>query len=112
MAIRNDLAVYVADQLGAVPTLKTSEFILSPIEDESLDKGLAITAIREYLDSIDEGRSFEVVPAKDVIYIKAVAGRTLSKDSRPNPGMYACPHCGFLTQYEGEYHVHMRIHYL
>lgn len=114
MAIRNELAVYVSDQVGAVPILKSSEFVLSPIEDDDdpLDKDLAVTAIREYLDSLGESRNFVVVPADDLIFVKSTTGKTIQKESRPNPGLYACPHCGFLTQYETEHNTHMKMHYL
>ena len=113
MAILNELAVYVSDQLGAVPMLKKSEFILSPVDDdESLDKGLAVTAIREYLESMGEDRHFEVVPAENRIFIKSKDGRVIERESRPNQGMYSCPHCGFLTRYETEHNTHMRMHYL
>lgn len=113
MAIRNELAVYVADQVGAVPVLKSDEFILSPIEDDDpLDKDLAVQSIREYLDSIGEGRSFRVIPAADTIFVKSDSGKTIHRESRPNQGMFACPHCGFMTRYEAEYHVHTRIHYV
>lgn len=112
MAIRNELAVYVSDQLGAVPTLKISEFILSPIEDEPLDRELAMTSIREYLDSIGEGRNFVVACSNDTILIKATTGKVILPESRPNQGLYSCPHCGFLTPYEVEHVNHMKIHYL
>lgn len=112
-AILNELAVYVSDQVGAVPMLKNSEFVLSPVDDdEYLDKSLAVTAIREYLESMGEGMHFEVVAAEDRIYIKSKDGRVIERDSRPNQGMYACPHCGFLTQYETEHNTHMKMHYL
>ena len=35
-SIQNELVVYVADQVGAVPNLKYHEFILSPIEDDDI----------------------------------------------------------------------------
>ena len=64
MAIRNELAVYVSDQVEAVPMLKNTEFILTPVDDdERLDKKLAVTAIREYLESMGESRHFDVVAA-------------------------------------------------
>lgn len=111
-AILNELAVYVSDQMGAVPTLKSSEFVLSPIDDEPLDMELAVTSIREYLDSIGEGRNFVVARSDDTILVKSTTGKALQTNSRPTQGMFACSHCGFLTQYEEEYHIHMRIHYL
>ena len=33
-SIQNELVIYVADQVGAVPNLKYHEFILSPVEDD------------------------------------------------------------------------------
>jgi len=38
-SIKNELLVYVADQIGAIPALKIHEFVLSPIEeDDVIDK--------------------------------------------------------------------------
>lgn len=111
-AIRHELAVYVSDQVGAIPTLKTSEFMLSPFEDEPIDKSLAVTAIREYLESIGERRNFDVIPVENEIFIKSTSGKTIERESRPNEGMFSCPHCGFLTRYEEEYHIHSKIHYV
>lgn len=113
MAIRNELAVYVSDQIGAVPLLKNTQFVLTPVDDdEPLDKGLTVTAIREYLESIREDRHFDVVSVGNDVFIKSLDGHTIERESRPNQGMYACPHCGFLTQYETEHHTHMKMHYL
>ncbi len=111
-SIRHDLAVYVSDQIGAIPTLKTSEFILSPVDDEPIDKDLAVTAIREYLESLGEIHNFDVVPVQNEIFIRSIAGKRLERSSKSDPGMFSCPHCGFLTKYEEEYHIHTRIHYL
>lgn len=113
MAIRNELAVYVSDQVGAVPVLKNSEFVLSPIDDDDpLDKRLAVTAIQEYLESMGEGHHFDVILAEDRIFIKSMGDHTIDRGARPNEGMYACPHCGFMTQYEAEHNIHMKIHYM
>ena len=76
-------------------------------DDERLDKKLAVTAIREYLESMgEESRHFDVVAAGDIIFIKSLDGHVIERESRPNQGMYACPHCGFLTQYEAEHNTH------
>lgn len=111
-AIRHELAVYVSDQIGAVPALKTSKFVLSPVEDEPIDKILAVTAIREYLESLGETHNFDIIPIRDEIFIRSISGKTIERDPKPDPGMFSCPHCGFLTKYEEEYHSHTKIHYL
>ena len=46
-SIQNELVIYVADQIGAVPNLKFHEFILSPIEDDGvIDQNEVVTSIR------------------------------------------------------------------
>ena len=112
--IRNDLLVYVSDQVAAIPTLQNNKFTLSTLDDDdSIDVPTVIDAIREFLDSIGEGRNFEVLTGKDTIIIASVSGRILDRESpRPPPQeMFSCPHCGFVTKYEMELHIHMRIHY-
>ena len=67
-SIKNELLVYVADQIGAIPALKIHEFVLSPIEeDDVIDKSEVITAIKEFLDSIGEARNFAVISKEEVI---------------------------------------------
>ncbi len=112
-SIKQELLVYVSDQVGAVPTIKLHDFTLSPIEDhDKVDKTEVITSIKEFLDSIGEGRNFAVISNSDVILIKSISGKTIERKPQPTAQMFSCPHCGFVTQYEVEHNNHMKIHYL
>ncbi len=111
--IKHELVVYVSDQVGAIPTLKRHDFTLSPIDDdETIDRQVVITAIKEYLNSIGEARNFAVISSSDTILIKSVSGKTIERKPKPVEQMFSCPHCGFVTQYEIEHNNHMKIHYL
>jgi len=113
ISIKNELLVYVADQVAAIPTLKHHQFTLSALDDDELiDADSVISAIKEYLDSIDEGNNFAVISNNDMINITSISGRIIERDSQPQPEMFSCTHCGFVTRYEMELNVHMRIHYL
>ena len=62
VSIKNDLLVYVADEVAAIPTLKNNQFTLSSLDDDEIvDTTKVISAIKGYLDSIDEGRNFAVM---------------------------------------------------
>ncbi len=112
-SIKNELLVYVADQIGAIPALKIHEFVLSPIEDEDvIDTSEVITAIKEFLDSIGEIRNFAVISKNEVILIKSIYGKTIERKPSQTASMFSCTHCGFVTQYEVEYNNHVKIHYL
>jgi len=112
-SIKNELLVYVADQIGAIPALKIHEFMLSPIEEEDvIDKSEVIRAIKEFLDSIGEARNFAVISKEEVILIKSIYGKTIERKSRQTASMFSCPHCGYVTQYEVDYNNHVKIHYL
>ena len=114
-SIKHELLVYVSDNVGAIPAIKLHEFMLSPIDDdEVIDQTEVITAIKEFLDSIGEGRNFAVISNANVVMIKSISGKTIERDPAvPTPGdMFSCPHCGFVTQYEVEYNNHKKIHYL
>ncbi|MEX0640646.1 MAG: C2H2-type zinc finger protein [Nitrosopumilaceae archaeon] len=112
-SIKSELLVYVSDQVGAIPTLKLHEFVLSPIQDEDvIDETEVITSIKEFLDSIGEARNFAVISKADVILIKSIYGKTIERESRSPAQMFSCTHCGFVTQYEVEYNNHVKIHYL
>jgi hypothetical protein len=112
-SIKNELLVYVSDNIGAIPALKLHEFMLSPIEDdEIIDTKEVITAIKEFLESIGEGRNFAVISREEVILIKSIYGKTIERESKQTTSMFSCTHCGFVTQYEVEYNNHVKIHYL
>ena len=112
-SIQTELLIYVADNVGAIPNIKYHEFILSPIEDDGIiDTREVVTAIREFLESLGEQRNFAVISKGDVISIESIFGKTIERDSSPsNSGLFSCPHCGFVTQYEVEYNTHKKIHY-
>ena len=113
LSIQNELVVYVADQVAAIPTLKNHQFTLSTLEDdEVIDTSTVISAIKEYLDSIGEGFNFAVISNNDTINIKSVSGKTIERETMSQPEMFSCTHCGFVTQYQTELNIHMRIHYL
>jgi len=114
ISIKNDLLVYVADQVAAIPTLKNHQFTLSSLDDdEIIDTAIFISAIKEYLESIDEGRNFAVISNNGVINITSISGKVIETTSNePQHEMFYCTHCGFVTQYQVELNAHMRIHYL
>ena len=111
-SIQNELVVYVADQVGAVPNLKYHEFILSPIEDDDIvDQNEVVASIREFLSSIGEQTNFAVISKGDIISIQSIRGKTIERDQKSSSGLFSCPHCGHVTQYEVVHNTHMKIHY-
>jgi len=112
-SIQNELVVYVADKVEAIPTLKNHQFTLSTLDDEIIDVELVISAIKEYFDFIEESSNFAVISNNDLIYIKSVNGKVLQRESKSQQNqLFSCTHCGFVTQYQVELTVHMRMHYL
>lgn len=114
VSVKNDLLVYVADQVAAIPTLKNHQFTLSSFDDdEIIDITAVISAIKEFLDSIDEGRNFAVISNNDVINITSISGKIIENTaSQSEHELFSCTHCGYVTQYQVELNVHMRIHYI
>ncbi len=113
LSIKNELLVYVSDEVAAIPTLKHHQFTLSTFDDdEVIDTNLVVTSIKEFLNSIGEGSNFAVISNNDTISIKAISGKIIERDAAPQSDMFSCTHCGFVTRYEVELNVHMRIHYL
>ena len=112
-SIQNELVVYVADKVEAIPTLKNHQFTLSTLDDGFIDVELVISAIKEYFDFIEEGSNFAVISNNDLIYIKSVTGKVLQSQSKSQQNqLFSCTHCGFVTQYQVELTVHMRMPYL
>jgi len=113
VSVKNELLVYVADQVTAIPTLKNNQFTLSTLDDdEILDTDLVISAIKEFLDSIDEGKNFAVITNNNMIKVTSISGKVIERNNQTPSEMFSCPHCGFVTRYEVELNAHMKIHYL
>lgn len=113
LSIKNELLVYVSDQIAAIPTLKNNQFTLSMLDDdEKIDLTTVISSIKEFLDSVGEGRNFAVISNNDLITIKSIHGKTIERESIPSSEMFSCTHCGFVSRYETEYQNHLKIHYL
>ena len=111
--ILNELAIYVADQVAAIPALKAHQFVLSPIEDdEQINQVEVITSIKEFLESIGEKQSFGLISNSNKIMIKSILGKKIEREPKPAQQMFSCAHCGHVTRYEVEHNNHVKIHYL
>lgn len=112
-SIKHELLVYVADQVAAIPTIKNHQFTLSMFDDDEIvDISVVISSIKEFLDSIGEGRNFAVISNNDVISIRSITGKPIEREHPVSPGeMFSCTHCGFVTRYEVEHQNHMKMHY-
>ena len=111
-SIQNELLIYVADNVAAIPNIKYHEFILSPIEeDDIIDANEVVPAIREFLESLGEQRNFAVISRVDIISIESVSGKTIERDVNSSSELFSCPHCGHVTPYEVVHNTHMKIHY-
>lgn len=80
LPIKQDLMIFVADKVGAIPAGKHNGFVLSPLEDEKIDEGNVINIIKEYLTSIGESNSFSVFSEFDAVKIKSKDGRKIDRN--------------------------------
>jgi len=111
-SIQNELLIYVADDIAAIPNIKYHEFILSPIEEDGIiDTNEVVSSIKRFLDSIGEQRNFAVISRGDIISIESISGKIIERDAKSSAGLFSCPHCGHVTPYEIVHNTHMKIHY-
>ena len=112
-SILHELAIYVSDQVEAMPAMKFHQFVLAPIiDDEPVNQALVITAIKEFLESIGEKHNFGVISNGENVIIKSISGKKIERDAKPVGEMFSCAHCGHVTRYEVEHFNHVKIHYL
>ena len=111
--ILHELAIYVSDQVAAIPAIKLHQFVLDSItDDEAVNQAQVITSIKEFLESIGEQRNFAVISNGDNILIKSIFGKKITHEAKPTGEMFTCTHCGHVTRYEVEHNNHVKIHYL
>jgi len=112
-SILHELAIYVSDQVAAVPAMKFHKFVLAPImDDEGVNRDEVITSVKEFLESIGEKHNFGVISNGDNVVIKSISGKKIERSAKPTGEMFSCAHCGHVTRYEVEHNNHVKIHYL
>jgi len=112
-SILHELAIYVSDQVAAVPAMKFHKFVLAPImDDEEVNRDEVITSVKEFLESIGEKQNFGVISNGDNVVIKSISGKKIERSAKPTGEMFSCAHCGHVTRYEVEHNNHVKIHYL
>jgi len=118
LAIKDQLLVYVADNLKVLPILKSDKFILTPL-DETLviNKSDVLSAIMKFLESTNLENNFQIIPKGDNIIIKPFEGKDMKENLEKLAGnkkdlFFECTHCGFMTLYETELKSHKVIHYI
>ena len=117
LSLKDKLLVFVADKLEALPILKSDKFFLDSLDDSTIDKIDVVSAIEEFLESIDMKKNFQIISKGEDIKIEPLDGadmkeklEKISKTDR-NP-FFECTHCGFMTMYEEELRTHRLIHYI
>ncbi len=112
--IMRDLLVYVSDQVGAIPTIKSHGFALESFEESSVDSSLVIRSIKEYLASVDKDKKYAVTAQDKTIMITSISGEQMtSPEKEPvDDGLFSCTHCGYITRFETDLNAHRMIHYL
>ena len=112
-SILHELAIYVSDQVAAVPAMKFHKFVLAPImDDEEVNRDEVIASVKEFLESIGEKHNFGVISNGDNVVIKSISGKKIERNAKSVGEMFSCAHCGHVTRYEVEHNNHVKIHYL
>ena len=94
LPIQHELLVHVADHVEAIPAIKHSEFILSPIEHKDEIDNMKVTkTIQDYLVSIGERNNFTVITNSNKVLIKSINGKKINRITPPVKTMRTC--CGF-----------------
>jgi len=118
LAIKDQLLVYVADNLKVLPILKSDKFILTPLDDtQIINKSDVLSIIMKFLESVNLKNYFQIIPKGDNIIMEPLEGKdmkeNLEKFAVNNKDLFfECTHCGFVTLYEVELKSHKLIHYI
>jgi hypothetical protein len=117
LALKDKLLEYVADKLEVIPILKSEKFFLTTIDDSQIDKPKVLSAIKEFLKSVELDEFFQVIPKGDEIKIEPLEGKDMKEKlaklgQKRKDLFFECTHCGFMTLYEVEWRNHKLIHYI
>jgi len=117
LALKDKLLEYVADKLEVIPILKSEKFFLTTIDDSQIDKPKVLSAIKDFLKSVELDEFFQVIPKGDEIKIEPLEGKDMKEKlaklgQKRKDLFFECTHCGFMTLYEVEWRNHKLIHYI
>lgn len=117
LALKDKLLVHVADKLKVTPILKSDKFFLTPIDEDQIDRPQVVSAIKEFLKSVELDEFFQIIPNGDDIKIEPLEGKDMKEKlaklgQKKKDVFFECTHCGFMTLYEVEWRTHKLIHYI
>jgi len=94
---------------GVMPLLRGSQIIL---DDSSSNSPLTTSEVlMATLRSLSEsGIHFDKYSVRGEEIL--IEDREPSPHEKRGPKLFICPHCGFVTPYEEEYWVHLKVHYV
>lgn len=104
-----NLAARLAEELSSIeimPVIKNNEIIL---DDTSSSKSLSIEEALQYVrNSLEKSRiDYRCIYFKEeTIYVEDSEGH----EKITEPPLYFCPFCGYSTQYEEVYWIHVKSH--
>lgn len=106
-----ELAAYLAENITAVPAIKTSSIVLDPLTESVIDANDVSMHVKTFLAQKGLSKDFIIKVAGEKIMIISTSERKI-KVEEVDSGLLVCPHCGKVTPYEEEMNVHVRAHYL
>lgn len=117
LAIKEKLLVFVSDKLEAIPILQSERIFLTKMDDSEIEKSQVLSAINEFLKSVELEEFFQVLSNGDNIKVQPLERKDMKEKLSKLAGtrkdlFFECIHCGFVTLYEEEWRAHKLIHYL
>lgn len=106
------IAIHVADQVGAVPMLKTHEFTLLPSDDKEVDANKIVDSIGDFLKMISREKDFTIKLKGNKVTILSLKGEGLKPLDGNGDPFFVCQHCGHVTKYESIHKNHEKLHYI
>jgi len=109
--LKVELAAYLAENIAAVPAIKTSSIVLDPLTAEVPNPNDVSMHVKAFLAKKNLSKDFVIKVAGEKIMVISISERKV-KVENTDSGLLVCPHCGKVTPYEEEMNVHVRAHYL
>ncbi len=105
-----ELAAYLAENIAAVPAIKTASIVLDPLTEEVPDPNIVGMHVKAFLAKKVLSKDFIIKVVHEKILVISISERKV-KVEKTDSGLLICPHCGKVTPYEEEMNVHVNAHY-
>ncbi len=109
------LASAISDGLhgSGIALLRGNDIVIDRLSEREVGIAELQSVVKSYFSSRNDAPNYHIEGKGDSIVVRSIEPVTEQERKTPNelpPGLIQCPVCGFVTNSQGKYDAHIRMH--